>query len=236
MDYDLIWRKDARHAVLHNDGQAAVAAIEEIPAVEMRPQIYGYDLENLRLFAELCKDQGVTDKDLKNVASDVTWAVQAVYDANDRAFHQMITENTENGVVARFAVELPPPINTKRFEHVFDGAQTVKLPKLNVEIPKRLIDANALIPKMRERFWKRGREGDAVCLIEDAPTVGMSLAWISVEERLPENDDEVLVAYKCKYEPGFRVSTDCYTPRAGRWDLDRQYTHWMPLPEPPRKE
>ena len=70
MDYDLIWRKDARHAVLHNEGKAAVAAIEEIPAVEMQPQIYGYDLENLRLFAELCKEQGVTDKDLKNVASD----------------------------------------------------------------------------------------------------------------------------------------------------------------------
>ena len=171
MDYDLIYRKDARHAVLHNEGQAAVAAIEEIPAVEMRPQIYGYDLENLRLFAELCKAQGVTDKDMKNVASDATWAAQAVFDANERAFRQMVTENTENGVVARFAVELPPPINPKRFEHVFDDAKTVKLPKLNVEFPKRLIDANALIPKMRERFWKRGREGDAVCLIEDAPEI-----------------------------------------------------------------
>ena len=171
MDNDLIFRKDARHAVLHNEGQAAVAAIEEIPAVEMRQQIYGYDLENLRLFAELCKAQGVTDKDLKNVESDATWAAQTVFDANERAFRQAVMERTENGVEARFAVELPPPINPARFEHVFDDVPKIKMPPIKMEMPVRLIDANALIPKMRNRFWKRGREGDAICLIEDAPTV-----------------------------------------------------------------
>lgn len=41
MDYDLIYRKDARHAVLHNDGQAAVAAIEEIHAVDAVPVVRG---------------------------------------------------------------------------------------------------------------------------------------------------------------------------------------------------
>lgn len=57
--------------------------------------------------------------------------------------------------------------------------------------------------------------------------------WIRCSERLPENDDEVIVAYKCKYDPRIRVSTDCYNQRAGRWDLDHQYTHWMPLPDAP---
>lgn len=41
MDYDLIYRKDARHAVLHNEGQAAVAAIEEIHAVDAVPVVHG---------------------------------------------------------------------------------------------------------------------------------------------------------------------------------------------------
>ena len=30
---ELIYKKDALHAVLHNDGQAAVAAVQEIKAV-----------------------------------------------------------------------------------------------------------------------------------------------------------------------------------------------------------
>ncbi len=31
MDYDLIFRKDARNAVLHNEGRAAVAAVRRMP-------------------------------------------------------------------------------------------------------------------------------------------------------------------------------------------------------------
>ena len=34
---ELIYKKDAIHAVLHNDGQAAVAAIENIKAVDAVP-------------------------------------------------------------------------------------------------------------------------------------------------------------------------------------------------------
>lgn len=135
MDYDLIWRKDARHAVLHNEGQAAVAAIEEISAVEMRPRLMDYDLEHLMTFAELCKMQGVTDKDLKNVASDVTWAAKAVFEENERAFRQAIMEQTENGVVARFTVTLPPPINPERFELKWDGVKQVKMPPMKKPIP-----------------------------------------------------------------------------------------------------
>lgn len=64
---------------------------------------------------------------------------------------------------------------------------------------------------------------------------GRIVEWISVDDRLPENDDEVLVAWKCYGEK--RVSTDCYTPRAGRWDVEhRVYSHWATFPLAPETE
>ena len=62
--------------------------------------------------------------------------------------------------------------------------------------------------------------------------------WISVDERLPENDTErVLVFVK---ENDFtrpiginKIDTDRYVD--GKWVRWREYvTHWMPLPEPPK--
>ena len=77
-------------------------------------------------------------------------------------------------------------------------------------------------------------EGEAVIAAIDALPVTELQDWIPVTERLPENEDEVLVIWECNYWDGYRVSTDFYNPRAGRWDLDDyQYTHWMPLPQPP---
>ena len=56
--------------------------------------------------------------------------------------------------------------------------------------------------------------------------------WISVKERLPEEDTAVLT-YR---ESGIEV--ECRWHRG--WDNDEftccQVTHWMPLPEPPKGE
>lgn len=38
---ELIYKKDALHAVLHNEGQAAVAAVENIKAVDAVPAVHG---------------------------------------------------------------------------------------------------------------------------------------------------------------------------------------------------
>ena len=63
--------------------------------------------------------------------------------------------------------------------------------------------------------------------------------WISVEERLPEKDIEVLVALKI----GDRVSVDTDRIYFGKWlnygkfgcACEKGYvTHWMPLPEAPK--
>jgi hypothetical protein len=64
--------------------------------------------------------------------------------------------------------------------------------------------------------------------------------WIPVEERLPDDGNDVLVRYRYGHRTvcvvAYRVSgNDCWTMSAGDcFDFsDEQTTHWMPLPEPP---
>lgn len=62
--------------------------------------------------------------------------------------------------------------------------------------------------------------------------------WISVKERLPEDGQQVLIYTKGKetymariYKGGeaWPISNSC-----GCCGTDEPFTHWMPLPEPPR--
>lgn len=67
--------------------------------------------------------------------------------------------------------------------------------------------------------------------------------WISVEDRLPETDDRVLVWY-CDKDGDFFPAVGRYGEKEERWitDVDDndhawppvKITHWMPLPEPPK--
>ena len=56
--------------------------------------------------------------------------------------------------------------------------------------------------------------------------------WISVQERLPEEDESVLF----RTEKGF-VSTGSYAEKLWYYDGDLKWhpivTHWKPLPDPP---
>ena len=77
-----------------------------------------------------------------------------------------------------------------------------------------------------------------VAEIEAAPTLDVQQRWISVAERLPEDDFEVLV-YTDRY--GGRHEFAYYVPRLGAWYqncalLIPNITHWMPLPEPPKED
>ena len=84
------------------------------------------------------------------------------------------------------------------------------------------------------------------------PTLTPPNEWISVEERLPENDAPVgrkqitvLVCSKARkvsvasriYEPEREYRGKVY-PARWRWSklMNKYVTHWMPLPAPPKKE
>lgn len=124
--YELIFKHEALHAVLHSEGQAAVAAIENIEPVNLMD----YPLDKLLLFAQACKQQGVRPEDLKNVVTDITWGAKVAYAAYDKAIKEMLFHQTENGVSAVFTVDLPPPINTERIPFQFDSEFEVKMPKI----------------------------------------------------------------------------------------------------------
>lgn len=71
--------------------------------------------------------------------------------------------------------------------------------------------------------------------------------WISVEERLPEITETVLIAYKEKWEWEtewiFDVDVGSLDITGREWNTyhdlyegqELHITHWMPLPEPPKK-
>lgn len=54
--------------------------------------------------------------------------------------------------------------------------------------------------------------------------------WISVEDRLPEKTELVLVKSKL-----VKMKTD-FICKDGNWYTTPAVTHWMPLPEPPKEE
>ena len=71
--------------------------------------------------------------------------------------------------------------------------------------------------------------------------------WISVKDRLPEVDVQVIVFAVGKYDcfigtTTHAISTMLDRPSGKRWavpwqyfDVDYEITHWMPLPEPPKE-
>jgi hypothetical protein len=101
----------------------------------------------------------------------------------------------------------------------------------------RLIDADAL---QQYLFDKSFYSTIMVKAIENSPTVN-PYEWISVEDRLPEIYDRVLINYT--YEGGYN-KTICAKYIGGKygWVIEDdkegmcKITHWMPLPEPPTEK
>ena len=60
------------------------------------------------------------------------------------------------------------------------------------------------------------------------------MKWISVNDKLPENDNSVLVAFDNR-----TVDHDWYDKEFNHWSRlrydTRKITHWMPLPNQPEK-
>lgn len=113
----------------------------------------------------------------------------------------------------------------------------------------RLIDADALVVDLEKRYTYEMADGrnkaygkgvrDAIKDIWDAPTVG---GWISVEDRLPEDERFVLV---CNDDGKMMVAQyiaemDKWQYRYMAYDVDvwddteqGPVEWWMPLPEAP---
>lgn len=93
----------------------------------------------------------------------------------------------------------------------------------------RLIDANALVEWVRKYISVAGKD-TVVKIIEAAPTV---TDWISVADKLPENEDYVIVAY----ESG-KVGRDFFSNIRNDFAFKHsgEVTHWMPMPAPPMRD
>lgn len=60
--------------------------------------------------------------------------------------------------------------------------------------------------------------------------------WISVTERMPENDTWVLVVHDDAKRPVCDSKILYIDPEYGpRWITSRKVSYWMPLPEPPKE-
>ena len=94
----------------------------------------------------------------------------------------------------------------------------------------RAIDADRLLKMMSH--WKPYMDMDKVRkAVQNMPTLTPPNEWVSVEERLPEEKQRVIV--RCE-----RVGTSVGWILWGNWMADigpdaGKVTHWMPLPEPP---
>ena len=96
----------------------------------------------------------------------------------------------------------------------------------------RLIDADEVMNKMQEGYddaygTERAIWLEAMKKIKELPTIEaepVKQEWISVKDRLPEEDEEVLVYWDDGFEIGRYVGGEV-----------GENIYWMPLPEPPKE-
>ncbi|MBQ1537689.1 MAG: DUF551 domain-containing protein [Ruminococcus sp.] len=109
---------------------------------------------------------------------------------------------------------------------------------------------NNLLTSGRDAAMKFGAKADgvekALALLEGMPTIEAEPAkWISVENRLPEKEANVLVWYEyfrygdynCLYQTyGIAAYSECYGWHGDDLNGDSvKVLYWQPLPEPPER-
>lgn len=120
----------------------------------------------------------------------------------------------------------------------------------------RLIDAAALFRRISHEMdcEKLYLPVDLQEMVASEPTVDVepTQKWISVKDRLPEVDTNVVVYAEGKNDPIYRIvitsmsDKNIFDPRIKRepywrepwqfFDTMYEITHWMPMPEPPKED
>lgn len=101
----------------------------------------------------------------------------------------------------------------------------------------RMIDAGSLRDNITDIYGGSDRLiylADVLSLIDAQPTLTPPNEWVSVEERLPEEKQRVIV--RCEH-----VGTSVGWILWGNWMTDigpgaGKATHWMPLPKSPKED
>ena len=108
----------------------------------------------------------------------------------------------------------------------------------------RAIDADRLLQVLETNFGHTGGADVMRQLIEAQPTLTQPNEWVSVEERLPEKKQDVLMLFDTGnmavgwwHDADEHITFWCaYTDDGFYTDCDCIPTHWMLLPAPPEKE
>ena len=113
---ELIRKSDALHAVLHNTGDAAVAAVQEIKAVDPfdGQTMLGYPMRELLLFAEACRREQITERQIRDIAKDITFGMTFCRNEMERAWREA-TAKIVAGNVCIVAKAHVPSINLERY-------------------------------------------------------------------------------------------------------------------------
>ena len=112
----------------------------------------------------------------------------------------------------------------------------------------RAIDGDRLLRELTAlshgQVWHGWTYEGIRLLIERQPTLTPPNEWVSVEDRLPEESDGMVLFTNGKAVTSgyrnhmFRMSGEegIYAPAIRKGGGYMRVTHWMPLPEPPTKE
>lgn len=109
---------------------------------------------------------------------------------------------------------------------------------------ERAIDGGTLRDNLTDIYGDGNRLvylNDVLDLIDEQPTLTPPNEWVSVEDALPPNMDDVLVAVQnngeCWTVTGYYSNTSnvWYAMLNGQ-DTQMDVLWWMPLPAPPKKE
>ena len=99
---------------------------------------------------------------------------------------------------------------------------------------ERAIDASELMAEIQVCSWDSEQDRErAEDLVLGMPTLTPPNEWVSVKERRPQAGHDVIALLPCGDCAVVWWTGSVWRVRWDATQLDREPTHWMPLPAPP---